>query len=177
MIRKNNRRSLMLKSAQNSTPVATESWLTKPASDSGFMIEFTPSVNISVKSFSVVLNSSLKSTDYSYGIYTKTASGSDFVGVPVADSVGQNTTGVTVTAGSTLGSYTRYSHKKTYTTYPSLSAGITYFFIIGERYASASYLSGTSQCRSCPDWSLGNNPTAVCPANTNTIFLSVEAST
>ena len=116
-----------------------------------------------------------KNTNYSYGIYVKTASGSDFVGVPVANSVGQNITGITVTAGSILGSYTKYTHKKTYTTYPVLTAGVTYFFSIGERYASANFLSGANVCRACPDWSLANNPTAVCSANQNKVFLSVES--
>ena len=169
------RRAIMLKSTQGPTPAVTESWITKPASDSGFMAEFTPSVNMSVKSFSMVLNNSTKDINYSYGIYVKTASGSDFVGVPVANSVGQNITGITVTAGSILGSYTKYTHKKTYTTYPNLTAGVTYFFSIGERYASVNFLSGTNVCRSCPDWSLGNNPTAICPANSNKVFLSVES--
>jgi len=175
MVKRNTRRSIMLKSTQGSTPVAQESWIAKPASDSGFMVEFTPSVNMSVKSFSMVLNNSTKDSSYSYGIYVKTASGSDFVGVPVANSVGQNTTGITVTAGSVLGSYTKYTHKKTYTTYPVLTAGVAYFFSIGERYASANFLSGTNVCRACPDWSLGNNPTAVCPANSTKVFLSVES--
>ena len=172
MTRKSIRRSIMLKA--HNQPIITESWLTKPASDSGFMIEFTPSLNISIKSFSVVLSSNLKSTNYSYGIYVKTASGSDFVGVPVANSYGQNNEGITVAAGLILGSYTKYIHKKTYTVYPTLTAGVTYFFNIGERYALINSLSGTSVCRACPDWSLSNNPTAVCPANTSKVNLAIE---
>ena len=175
MIKRNIRRALMMKSTQGITPVVIESWITKPESYSGFMVEFTPSVNMSVKSFSMILNNDQKANNYSYGIYVKTASGSDFVGVPVTNSVGQNTTGITVTAGVVLGSYTKYTHKKTYTTCPVLTAGVTYFFSIGERYASANFLSGTNVCRACPDWSLANNPTAICPVNQNKVFLSVES--
>lgn len=36
-------------------------------------------------------------------------------------------------------------------------------------------INGTSVCRACPDWSLANNPTDICPVNQNKVFLSVES--
>lgn len=151
---------------------SSESWVTCSSGNS-IMAEYTPSASISVSSFSMILTVGTSPYNYISAIYTKTLSGSSYVGVPV--SVIEGTTGVSIVAGGTLGSYTKYTHTKTYDSgsRPSLTAGVTYYFVLSQRYSAYYVLSGSNVGGSVLCWSMGSNPTQAVTNTGSNVYLSV----
>ena len=68
---------------------------------------------------------------------------------------------MTVTTGAVLGAYTQYTYTKTYTTKPTLSAGTTYYFYVGDRYVTQYDLSGNATVPGyVSDWAFSATGTA-----------------
>lgn len=120
------------------TAPATATWI-KAASGNMYLATYTPSVAMSVASFSMI--HSLSSTSNAVcGIWTVSGT----TATPVTNACVSGTSGLVVTTGSVLGSYTQYTYTKTYTTKPALVAGTTYYFYVGDRYVDQYDLSGTA---------------------------------
>jgi hypothetical protein len=63
---------------------------------------------------------------------------------PVTNACATGSTGVTITNLGTIASATAYKFTKTYSSSnPTLVAGTTYYFYVGERYSTKSVLSGS----------------------------------
>lgn len=120
------------------TAPESETWIAN-ISGNATVVAFTPSVNMSVKSITMILSGSTN-FNYSYGIWTVSGT----TATPVPNACALNTTGITITNIGTTGGKTKYQHTKTYSTgaYPVLTAGVTYYIHIGDRYQSYFMLSG-----------------------------------
>lgn len=120
------------------TEPSAETWIAN-ISGNATLVAFTPTVNMSVASFTMILSGSTN-FNYCYGIWTVSGG----TATPVANACALNTTGITITNIGTSGANTKYQHTKTYSAgaYPVLTAGVTYYFHIGDRYQSYSMLSG-----------------------------------
>lgn len=120
------------------TAPSSETWIAN-ISGNATLVAFTPTVNMSVASFTMILSGSTN-FNYCYGIWTVSGG----TATTVANACALNTTGITITNIGTSGANTKYQHTKTYSagTYPVLTAGVTYYFHIGDRYQSYSMLSG-----------------------------------
>jgi len=122
------------------TAPSSETWIAN-ISGNATVVAFTPSVNMSVASFTMILSGSTN-FNYSYGIWTVSGG----TATPVANACNLNTTGITITDIGTSGGKTKYQHTKTYSAgaYPVLTAGVTYYFHIGDRYQNYFMLSGAN---------------------------------
>lgn len=118
------------------TAPSTASWIACTSGNT-YLAAFTPTVNMTVASFSMI-HSVASINNGIAGIWTVSGS----MATPVTSACVQ--TGITVTTGSVLGANTQYTDTVTYTTKPSLVAGTTYYFYVGDRYVTQSTLSGTA---------------------------------
>lgn len=140
-------KSVYLGSTKVWTAPTTASWISMPSGNT-YLAKYTPTTAMSVASFSRISNVSTLHNGIC-GIWT--LSGSNLV--PVTNACASGSTGVTVTAGATTGTYQQQLITKTYTTKPALSAGTTYYFYVGERYVTQYTLSGNYDCPGyAPDW-------------------------
>lgn len=151
------------------TKASSASWITRP-NGTVFLAAYTPATNVSIASIEMI-HAGNTNYNYSYGIWLRTSSTS---ATPVTGAVGQNTTGVTITAGSTYLSKQQYIHKKTYTSgsYPALTAGNTYLIGLGDRYQDTFTLSGTLASYTGQDWQAGQSPITVA-TSANLLYLKV----
>lgn len=153
-----------------SVPV-TATWIKADAGNM-YLAQYTPTVNMSVASFSMV-----HSVNQLYngvcGIWTVSGS----TATPVTNACISGAANVVVTAGDVLGLYTQYTYTKTYTTKPTLVAGTTYYFYVGERYTDQYDLSGNANVPGyLYDWAF--SATASATFNTpgiSAIYLTVVA--
>jgi hypothetical protein len=75
-----------------------------------------------------------------YGIWTISGS----TATPVTNACAANSTNVTITNIGTVAGATAYKFTKTYiSSNPTLLAGTTYYFYVGDRYSTKSVLSGS----------------------------------
>jgi hypothetical protein len=151
----------------------TAAWVTGPTDgQTTYLAAYTPAAAMSVASFSMIFSMS-SNYNVAWGIYT--LSGSTYTAL--ANSYGTTTTGVTITAGAVLGTATEYTYTKTYTaSYPTLSAGTTYYFWVGERYQPYNLLNGSSGCPGyAPAWAAGSSSMAYTAGAKSNIYLSVVA--
>lgn len=154
------------------TTSASEAWYSNNDSGLVFLVEYIPSVDITVSSFSMILSTSTSVYNYFTGIYTS-------AGVRVFYESG--TAGVSIVNVGSLDTLTKYKHTKTISTgNPILSAGETYFIGLGERYATYSALGDTStadsnQSTGIYDWSTGNTTVSPSPlvATNPVLYLEV----
>lgn len=142
---------------EKSQPV-TESWYNYT---DGYMlmVEYTPVSNMTVDSFSMILDNNSAVHNYIVGIYTATGSN-------VTSQTG--TSNVSIVAGDTLEGSVKYTHTMNYGgTGPSLTGGTSYYFCIGDRYAAYQALSSTAddsgQAGQAFGWSLVNTNTSPSP--------------
>lgn len=130
------------------------------------LVAYTPTVNMTVQSFSLTFNSN-SSYNCAYGIWTVSGT----TATPVTNACATGSTGVTITNLGTIASATAYKFTKTYSSSnPTLVAGTTYYFYVGERYSTRSILSGSySSPGSILDWSIS-------PTGTSTYTAGVKGS-
>lgn len=132
----------------------TGTWVTI-ASGLCFLASFTPTVNMSLASFSMILSTSTQ-FNYTYGIWSVSGS----TATPVTNAVGLNSTNTSVVNVGTLSSTVMYKHTKTYVagSRPALLAGVTYYFHVGDRYSSTKVLSGTATYSGyVQDWAISTS--------------------
>lgn len=151
---------------------ATETWVAN-TSGNCFVASFTPTVNMTVASFSMIL-STAQAYNYVRGIWRLSGSSA----VPVTNAVFLNATNVTTENVGTLGANTKYKHTCTYPagSRPTLVAGNTYLFHLGDRYSNYSILSGGSSYSGYMyDWAVSATSTITYVANgtASNIYLSV----
>lgn len=115
---------------------STASWIACTSGNT-YLAAFTPTVNMTVASFSMIHSVSTTHNGIA-GIWTISGS----TATPVTNACVQ--TGITVSTGSVLGANTQYTDTVTYTTKPSLVAGTTYYCYVGDRYVTQSTLSGNA---------------------------------
>ena len=140
-------KSVYLGSTKIWTAPTTATWI-KMTSGNTYVAAYKPATNISVSSFSRISNIATLNNCVC-GIWT--LSGGNLI--PVTNACFSGTTGITVTPGTTTGTYQQQLITKTYTTKPALIAGTTYYFYVGERYVDQYTLSGTCDCPGyAPDW-------------------------
>ena len=149
-----------------------ETWVNY-TSDQVMLVKYTPSVNMNVDSFSMIMDKN--SSVYNYVACIFNSNGSKVIGQT-------GTAGVSIIAEGDLDGSTKYRHTKTYTgTGPALTAGQDYFFVVGERYASYKALSSTDDQAGdgyqAFGWSLSNTSTRPAPptAINETLYLKVVA--
>lgn len=149
---------------------ASATWITN-ATDYVFMAEYTPSVNMQVSSFKMIQNKGTPVFNYIAGIYVKSTSS------PVSNSVEAGTTNVSIVSDGTYLGENKYIHTKSYSTgsYPSLTAGVTYYFCCAERYASYKILSGSNAGAQAYGWSMTNNPISGASSIGSNLYLEVIA--
>lgn len=137
------------------TAPSTATWILA-SSGNMYLAQYTPTVAMSVASFSMIHN--LNSTSNAVcAIYTVSGT----TATPVTNACISGTAGMTVTTGAVLGAYTQYTYTKTYTTKPTLSAGTTYYFYVGDRYVTQYDLSGNATVPGyIPDWAFSATGTA-----------------
>jgi hypothetical protein len=135
------------------------------------MANYTPSSNVSVQSFKMKLTTNTSVYNYIVGIFTAN-------GTKVISQTG--TSNVSIVANGTIDSLTVYDHTITYPSPPSLTAGTSYFFVIGERYAAYKALTGESPnagiLGSAYGWSLTNatcNPAPIPTTPSVSLYLEV----
>lgn len=121
-------------------PSSAAAWVVMPSGNAQ-LVAYTPTTTMSVASFSIILSIN---TNYDLGWGIWTVSGS--TATPVSNACGTGTTGVTIVEGAPFSTSTEYMYTKTYTSgsRPTLVAGTTYYFYIGERYSQYSVVSGSS---------------------------------
>lgn len=148
---------------------STASWIALPSGNT-YLTAYTPTSNMSVSSFSVVHDCNTVHNGIC-GIWT--LSGTTLT--PVTNACISGATGIAINAGSVLGSYTQYTITKTYTTKPSLVAGTTYYFYVGERYVAQHALSGSNDCPGyAPDWQFSTSATMTMTAgDIGNLYISV----
>jgi len=136
-----------------------------------FLAEYTPSVNMEVSSFKMIQNKNTPVYNYFHGIYVKSTL------APVSNSVIVGMEGVSIVADGTYLGENKYIHTSTYSTgsYPSLTAGVTYYFGCAERYAAYKILSGSNVAVNVAGWSIGNNPIQTPVSVATPIYLEVTA--
>lgn len=123
-----------------STLIWSKSTWVANISGNALLVAFTPTQNMTVKSFSMVLSGN---TNFNYVSGIWTLSGTTLT--PVTNACTVSTTGLTITTGPTFDAKTAYIHTRTYddtSGYPTLVAGTTYYFHLGDRYQSYYYLGG-----------------------------------
>lgn len=137
------------------TAPSTATWISAPSGNM-YLAQYTPSANMTVASFSMIhsVNSTANAVCAIYTVSGTTAT-------PVTGACISGTAGITITTGSVLGAYTQYTYKQTYTTKPSLTAGTTYYFYVGDRYVTQYDLSGNSNVPGyIYDWAFSATGTA-----------------
>lgn len=150
---------------------------------SGFfsLTEYTPSVNMNVASFSrrmAEVNQSY-STNWAIGIYTKSGTGYPYTATPVTNStLFGSWTGVSFVFEQVYLSKNQYKITKSYSagSRPALTAGTTYYFVMGERYPPNPYftLSGTYSCAYTDDWRVSaSSAFDVTTSSSNLFYLEV----
>ena len=152
---------------------STATWVTGSSDgQTSYLAAYTPTKAMTVGSISMVFNIASMHNP-SWGIYT--ASGTNLTAID--NSYGTTSTGFTITAGATLATVVEYTYTKTYTSpYPSLSAGVTYYVWVGERYQKYNLLSGNySSPGYAPAWAIGSGSTSYTSDAKNGIYLSVVA--
>lgn len=137
------------------------------------MAQYTPSTNMSVSSFKMKLTTNTLVYNYIVAIYTAT-------GNQIISQTG--TTNVSIVANGTVDTLTVYDHSITYPIPPSLTSGTSYFFVIGERYATYKALTGESPNAGIMGqafgWSLTNTTSSPAPISTTpsvSLYLQVIA--
>lgn len=148
----------------------TPTWQTY-SSDYMMGVEYTPTSNITVSSFTMKLNKNAAVYNYIVSIYTT-------AGALVVSQTG--TANVSIVANGTVDAETVYDHTITYPSGPSLTSGTSYMFIIGERYTAYKALTGDSPNAGIRGdvyaWSLGNTtctPAPIPTTPTTSLYLEV----
>lgn len=164
-------KSIYLGSTLVWTAPATATWV-KATSGNMYLAQYTASVNMTVASFSMIHNIGSMYNGVC-GIWTISGT----TATPVTGACIAKPSTVTVTTGSVLGAYTQYTYKQTYTTKPSLAAGTTYYFYVGERYIDQYDLSGSSVVPGyLDDWAFSATASATFHTSSiSNIFLTVVA--
>lgn len=147
------------------------------------LTEYTPSVNMSVASFSrkmADMNMNY-SNNWSCGIYLKSGSGYPYTATPVLNACSSgNFTNIAFVFEQVYLSKNMYKVTKTYPigSRPALTAGNTYYFILAERYPPNPFysLSNGYSVGYTDDWRVSATSSFdVTTASTNKLYLEVIA--
>lgn len=149
---------------------ASATWITN-ADAYVIMAEYTPASNIQVSSFKMIENKGTPVYNYISGIYVKST------GAPVSNSVEVGTTNVSIVSDGTYLGENKYIHTKSYSagSYPSLTSGVTYYFVCAERYTTYKALSGSNVGAQAYGWSLGQDTISGASALESNVYLEVIA--
>lgn len=147
------------------------------------LIEYTPSVNMSVASFSIKMADMNMnySNNWACGIYTKSGSGYPYTATPVLNACSfGNFTNISFVFEQVYLSKNMYKVTKNYDigSRPSLTAGTTYYFVLAEKYPPTPFflLSDGYSVGYTDDWRVSATaPFDITTASGNQLYLEVIA--